>query len=1110
MRFVQLGVENFRAIRRVDLEFGAGINVLHGPNDLGKSTLAAAIRAALLVPPSGSQAESYASWFSGASPRVELTLVDGDGRWWKVKKAFGSGSPSSAELFHSKDGITYTLDCKGREVEERLRTLLAWGIPAPGGKGAPRGMPESFIANALLGGQDNADDILLQSLAADAADSGKLRLTQALASLAQDPVFKGVLLHAQAEVDQFFTATGQRKRGQGSRFTQAAERVKAIGDELGQRRSLLETSGSIEGQVTALRRRLSDAQATLDEANSALQTTRQRRERGLEREGLVLREAETKGKVAEIDAQKAQLAQMERDVEQARIQVDSCKVELATAASAVTARESERRVAEEAVRVAKGDEAARQQELKKTQLEKRGAELAGDLATARSGAAAVTLAMEARTAAAAAARTEKAAALKLDHATADLAQAVEKEDKGAVALETSRALLAFVRWRSAVASREEAAQADERSRQADAAAAAKDDAAAKVEREVARSEKKLALRESVLPSKENLRDLQDLERKLENAEAALGGGINVVVRPRRPLDVTTRIDGQAPVSDRLIEVRAYESERALALSIDDVAEIEITAGSAEARRLVESLRQAWETLAQPALAKAGVVDLAALAAATAALERERSASSDTLRGAEKLRAEAKGLREQAALHRQHAGVAPTSAEEVENRKAAIGDHELADLEAHYAALKKPPEPRIEQLLQESTKAQTSLHGARLKKEEDKRLAEFALDQARSRMKEADEVYRLRVDALPEADLDTQQAALAAQLAKVQKEQTDIATQLRNLTVEANRGLERAEQALAKASGEHDKAKLAEKNALGRLDEARQRHSTLEGALSHFRISVDQLDRAAAEAAWKAAGAALAAIPMDSICGPDDVLKAEAILATAVQQHGAVREELIALEGALTHVGGAALREEVQRLEEARLIAEAQQRALEVDADAWKLLRETLRTVENEEGAHLGRALAGPVGGRFSELTGGRYGELKLDPALKAEGVGVRGASADAGTVMEALSVGTRSQLAALIRLTVADQLRSAIVLDDHLVHTDVSRLAWFHEFLRKIAVNAQVIVVTCRPQDYLVGFDTLASPPSADLAGGTLRALDLGRLLQRHETSAPSSAGTTK
>jgi len=104
MRLASLAVDDFRAIRQLSIRFGQGVNVLHGPNDLGKSTLAEAVRAALLVPPSSSEADSYQSWYSGNSPRVELALVDDDERWWKVVKRFGSGGSSAAELFHSKDG----------------------------------------------------------------------------------------------------------------------------------------------------------------------------------------------------------------------------------------------------------------------------------------------------------------------------------------------------------------------------------------------------------------------------------------------------------------------------------------------------------------------------------------------------------------------------------------------------------------------------------------------------------------------------------------------------------------------------------------------------------------------------------------------------------------------------------------------------------------------------------------------------------------------------------------------------------------------------------------------------------------------------------------------
>jgi DNA repair exonuclease SbcCD ATPase subunit len=1098
MRFVRLVVNDFRAIQRLELEFGPGINVLQGPNDLGKSTVAEAIRAALLVQPSGTQADSYGSWFSGVSPRVELTLVDSEGRWWKVKKTFSAASASSAEMFHSKDGLTFALDCKAREVEERLRALLAWGIPAPGGRGAPRGMPDSFIAQALLGGQDDADDILGQSLAADAAESGKLRLTKALASLAQDPLFKDVLLRAQGEVDQFFTATGQRKRGQGSCFTHAGERVRTIGDELGQRKAQLQTSSAIESEVAALRQRHADAQAVLDEANTVLQATKARRARGIEREALVQREVETKKEIEEIDAQMTRLAAMERDIEQAKIAVDARNADLAAATAAVETKETQRRAAEEAVRVATGDEAVRQRELKKAQLEKRAAELASELATITANGTTLKLAIEARNAVVVAARAEATAASEVNRAIADREGALEKERNGALELETSRALTAFVHWLGAVAAREECAKAQDSARRVEADALTKDEEASRIERELAKAEEKFAAREAALPTSAQVQKLRELERELEKAEAALGGGINVVVRPRRPIDVTARADGSPATSERLADVRTFAANRALGLAIDDVAELEVTAGSADARSLVESLRHRWATEATPALAKAGTSDLAALVAATDALKQERLAAVGTLRSAQQARAEAKGLREQAALHRQRAGVTPMSDEEAEARKAAIGNHDIAQLQTDYAALKEPPEARLEQLHQELAKVQGALQGQRTRSEEQARLAEFALAQARERSKEAEEIHKLRVASLPATDLDAQDAELAAQLRTISEEQAKVATQLRNLAVEANLELERARHVLENATAAHGEAKAGENKARIALDDARERHSGLAGAIGQFRPAVDLLDRAAAESAWQAARSTLESISLESLATADDLLRAETSVATAVQQYAAAREELITREGALAHIGGAALREEVERLEEARSVAEAQQRALEIDADAWKLLCDTLRAVENEEGAHLGRALAGPVGTRFAELTGGRYRELRLDAALKADGLGIAGATAEARTVLEALSVGTRSQLAALIRLTIADQLQSAIVLDDHLVHTDVSRLAWFHEFLRKVAVNAQVVVITCRPQDYLSGLDVSAERPVIDLAGGTMRAVDLGRVLQRH------------
>jgi len=50
MRLVKLSVQRFQCIESAEVDFGPGLNVLYGPNDLGKSSLAWAIRAALLLP----------------------------------------------------------------------------------------------------------------------------------------------------------------------------------------------------------------------------------------------------------------------------------------------------------------------------------------------------------------------------------------------------------------------------------------------------------------------------------------------------------------------------------------------------------------------------------------------------------------------------------------------------------------------------------------------------------------------------------------------------------------------------------------------------------------------------------------------------------------------------------------------------------------------------------------------------------------------------------------------------------------------------------------------------------------------------------------------------
>jgi predicted ATP-dependent endonuclease of OLD family len=89
MRLHRLRVQNFAAIPEMEIAFGPGLNVLYGPNDLGKSTLADAIRLALLLPYTSSSYEPYIPWSGADDPLVDLTFETEAQRIWRVQKRFG-------------------------------------------------------------------------------------------------------------------------------------------------------------------------------------------------------------------------------------------------------------------------------------------------------------------------------------------------------------------------------------------------------------------------------------------------------------------------------------------------------------------------------------------------------------------------------------------------------------------------------------------------------------------------------------------------------------------------------------------------------------------------------------------------------------------------------------------------------------------------------------------------------------------------------------------------------------------------------------------------------------------------------------------------------------
>jgi len=286
--FRRLEVSHFRAVDRAALDFSPGLNVLYGPNDLGKTTLALALRAALLLPADSSAQREFLPWHSKEPPRVVLCL-ESQGTLWRISKTFGVGSGAQAQLESSLDGQRFREEARGRAADGRLRELLRWGVEAPGGRSGARGLPESFLSHVLLATQGSVAQILERTLSGDREGSGRAQLHEALQALAQDPLFQRVLGAVDARVESAFTATGRRKTGQSSPFAPLRQTIAELGQELERVSHLRRESDDVqqrivqlnqdrletEARVEALRERVARQEAALREL-SAQRAVRER------------------------------------------------------------------------------------------------------------------------------------------------------------------------------------------------------------------------------------------------------------------------------------------------------------------------------------------------------------------------------------------------------------------------------------------------------------------------------------------------------------------------------------------------------------------------------------------------------------------------------------------------------------------------------------------------------------------------------------------------------------------------------------------------------------------------------------------------------------------
>ena len=1033
----RMEVRHCAGIAEGAVDLRQGFNVLHGPNELGKSTLVAALRAAFLLPATSSLAGNLQDWNAQEPPEVSVTFEDDDGRVWRIRKRFSGGS-GRAFLDASRDGEDFTTDARGREVDGRLQELLRWGIEAPGGSGRRR-RPSSLITTALLPDQGEVEAILEQSLADDADASGRDRLTEALEALAEDPRFKQIVDVVQAKVDEAFTPTGQKRRGKGSPWRGLADdRRRAEDWERDVRRQSEETAG-VRTRIAELNGQLSGARA---ERQRLLDATALHESRA---------EAETALKVAEerfAEAESAigRLEANEKAVGEAKGRVQSLEGKRKELAEALADTGSRVDAARARVQELESGNAEQTRRLREQELENARLELQQKLVALAARVEKATEIRDLGAALEAGAGSIEDLEAELEKKRELLAQAADANAQDQEKIDSLRLKRRVARYRQAAAST--AALEKERAE------------ALEFERQAKECEKQArALREEAAslnaPDDAELGRLRTAEEDSRIAAAKLSVGLTAELTVEAAIETTVDVDGNVrtltPEPGTPIEL---EATRELAVELPGVAKVRVRGGGRDLKEEADAAEARWRAASRPVFGRTGCNSLKELADLRQRADDLRSQADELMREAEAdaLRAEGRNVIEQR--------LATARAER---------DRYTEDLREHLEAGQTVDElaatfddPLYEAALgSEIDSVQGSLHERRSLSE---RMAveikgdERELEGERARLKEQEEQFAERLAVLEDwkavlESAEEEQGRLERELAAVNAELKALRTEAADEVGEARAILEGLTETQTEQQRAHEDAESA-------LGEARTELARLEGETPLLREGAASLDLDTLRTARDAAREALDALPPAEE-GADPAAQREQA-DSADRSIRDLESELRRAEGALEQTGGQLLDEQREQAQEAAQALARREQELELDYQAWQLLQETLREAEQAGSAHLGSALVQPVSERIAGLTAGRYGELALGPQLDATGIELGGSERE----FAALSVGTREQIALVLRLAIAEALGTFVVLDDQLTQTDETRMQWMRRLLAQAAEGSQVIVLTCHPLDY--------------------------------------------
>jgi DNA repair exonuclease SbcCD ATPase subunit len=331
----RIRISNWRAIRdAIDLALDTGVNVIHGPNETGKSTVLDAICRGFFDRHTTGMLKDRVPWGTQLGPRVEIEFTVKDQRY-RLTKRFIDGE--SSEL-RQLSGGTWAALAEGATADDRLLRLVQ-------GKSAGRGLTASKhwgIAQVLWCEQGEATRVAVD-------DDQKSRLQQTLNLAIDNPAGREVEHAIKSLYASVFTDTGQYRRGQGrAKVSELEEQVLAARQSLAAIEQRVANLEQLHFDLAATERDRDAAQGEYQQVRDDLATAEQKLQQLAEQRRVyeqLERDAQDRGRewtqlndrvnaIRKADALVAELSALQQD--QAR-QRDAVQLRLATAAAALVA-----------------------------------------------------------------------------------------------------------------------------------------------------------------------------------------------------------------------------------------------------------------------------------------------------------------------------------------------------------------------------------------------------------------------------------------------------------------------------------------------------------------------------------------------------------------------------------------------------------------------------------------------------------------------------------------------------------------------------------------------------------------------------------------------------